>query len=264
MGGRAKGLYPVMLTSNRPFCSTFMNSSPFSAHDAPRTQPVRVWDLPTRLFHWCLLGLVVALITTGQLGGGWMDWHARFGYGVFTLLLFRLVWGVVGGYHSRFVHFLPSGASLRGAVARVWRGPPVPAVGHNPMGALSVLAFLLVLGLQVASGLISDDEIAFTGPLNAQVSSHWSSLATWYHKVVGKWLLIGLVVLHVLAILYHRLRFGERLVTTMVKGDKSLSHDQATRTPFSQDGLRERLFALVWLVLCAGVVRAVVQWGSGS
>ena len=241
-----------------------MNSAPPSAREAPHTQPVRVWDLPTRLFHWLLLGLVVALIITGQLGGGWMEWHARCGYGVFTLLLFRLVWGVVGGHHSRFVHFLPSAARLRATLSQVWRGPHVTAVGHNPMGALSVLALLLVLGLQVASGLVSDDEIAFSGPLSARVSTDWASLATWYHKVVGKRLLIALVVLHVLAIVYHRFRFGERLVTAMVKGDQSMSREQAVQTPSSRDGLRERVHALAWLLVCAGVVRAVVQWGGGS
>ncbi len=239
-----------------------MNSAPSPAHKTPHALPVRVWDLPTRLFHWLLLGLVVALVTTGQLGGGWMDWHARCGYGVFTLLLFRLVWGVVGGHHSRFAHFVPSLSRLRDALSRAWRGPHVSAVGHNPLGALSVLALLLVLGLQVASGLVSDDEIAFSGPLSTQLSADWVSLATWYHKVVGKRLLIGVVVLHMLAIVYHRLRFGERLVTPMVHGDKPLSHERAAQTPSSRDGLRERLQALGWLVLCAGVVYAVVQWGS--
>ncbi len=241
-----------------------MNSTPLPAREVPHTLPVRVWDLPTRLFHWLLLGLVVGLVITGQLGGGWMDWHARCGYGVFTLLLFRLVWGVVGGHHSRFVHFLPSVARLRVALSRVWRGPHVASVGHNPLGALSVLALLLVLGLQVASGLISDDEIAFSGPLSAQVPTAWSGLATWYHKAVGKWVLIGLVALHVLAIVYHRVRFSERLVTPMVRGDKVLSHEQAAQTAASRDGLRDRLHALGWLVVCAGIVRAVVQWGSGT
>ena len=73
-----------------------MNSAQPATRDDPHTLPVRVWDLPTRVFHWLLLSLVTALVLTGQLGGAWMEWHARCGYGVFTLLLFRLVWGVVG------------------------------------------------------------------------------------------------------------------------------------------------------------------------
>jgi cytochrome b len=241
-----------------------MNSTPSPAVTAPAPLPVRVWDLPTRVFHWLLLVLVVALVITGHEGGEGMVWHARCGYGVFTLLLFRLVWGVVGGHHSRFVHFLPSVSTFRAALGRVWRGPHLASVGHNPLGALSVLAFLLALGLQVASGLVSDDEIAFSGPLSALVPGHWVSLATWYHKAVGKRLIIALVVLHVLAIAYYRHRHGERLVSAMVLGDKQLHAAHAAQTPASLDGLRQRVHALVWLVVCGLVVRAVVQWGTGA
>jgi cytochrome b len=239
-----------------------MNSTPPVAATTPEALSVRVWDLPTRVFHWLLLVLVVALVITGHEGGDWMMWHARCGYGVFTLLLFRLVWGVVGGHHSRFVQFLPSVSTVRAALRRAWRGPHMASVGHNPLGALSVLAFLLVLGLQVASGLVSDDEIAFSGPLSALMPSHWVSLATWYHKVVGKRLIIALVVVHVLAIAYYRYRHGERLVGAMVLGDKQLSPALAAQTPASPDGLRHRMHALVWLVICGLIVRAVVQWGA--
>jgi len=241
-----------------------MNSASSPTPSSRDTQPVRVWDLPTRLFHWLLLGLVIALIVTGHEGGDWMMWHARCGYAVFTLLLFRLVWGAAGGHHARFAHFLPTPSSLRLALGRGRRGPHQPSVGHNPWGALSVLAMLLVLALQVASGLVSDDEIAFSGPWSAQVSSSWVSLATWYHKAVGKRLLIGLVVLHVLAIVYHRYRHGEHLVNAMVHGDKFLDPVQAAQTPVSRDGWRERGFALLVFMLSGLVVATLVQWGSGT
>ena len=241
-----------------------MNSVSSPTSSSLDIHSVRVWDLPTRVFHWLLVVLIIALIVTGHEGGEWMTWHARCGYAVFTLLLFRLAWGVVGGHHSRFAHFLPTTASLRNALGRAWRGPYQASVGHNPMGALSVLAMLLVLTLQVASGLVSDDEIAFSGPLSAQVSTGWVSLATWYHKAVGKRLLIGLVVLHVLAILYHRYRHGERLVNAMVHGDKALSPTQTAETPISRDGWRERGFALLLLMVCGLLVASVVQWGSGA
>jgi len=241
-----------------------MNSAPTPAHTPSDAATLRVWDLPTRVFHWLLLTLVTALIFTGHQGGDWMPWHARCGYGVLTLLLFRLVWGLVGGHHSRFVQFMPSISTLRAAVTRVWRGPHVASVGHNPIGALSVVALLLVLGLQAASGLISDDEIAFSGPLSHLVSASWVSWATWYHTDVGQLLLIGLVGLHVLAIVYYRRRHGERLVTAMVLGDKTLSRDQAAQTQASRDGWRERLHAFGWLVVCGLIVSGVVQWGNGS
>ena len=122
---------------------------------------IRVWDLPTRLFHWALVACVVGLVATAYMRRRGMDWHARIGYAVLTLLLFRLVWGLVGGRWSRFASFLYAPA----ASWRYLRGQPHPdhLVGHNPLGAGSVFAMLLVLLAQVATGLVGDDEIAFRG-----------------------------------------------------------------------------------------------------
>jgi cytochrome b len=241
-----------------------MNTTSSPTQPSPTPFKLRVWDLPTRTFHWLLVLLVIGLIITGNLGGEWMMWHARFGYGVLTLLLFRLIWGVVGGHHSRFAHFLPSVTTLRAALTAAWRGPHRPSIGHNPIGALSVVAMLLVLALQAGSGLISDDEIAFNGPLSTQVSAAWVSLATWYHKSVGKRLLIALVVLHVLAMVYYRRRHGEALVRAMVVGDKNLSQEHAIHPVASRDGWRERLGALLVFGVCAGLVYALVQWGGSA
>lgn len=228
--------------------------------EPPAVIRVRVWDLPTRVFHWLLMLLVVTLVITGHEGGAWMSWHALCGYGVLTLLLFRLIWGVVGGHHTRFRHFVPSPSG----VWRAWRTAHQPSLGHNPLGALSVLAMLLVLSLQATSGLFSDDEIAFSGPLSAQVSSALVSLATWYHKSVGKRALIGLVLLHVLAIVYYRWRYRESLVPPMVVGDKSVEATQAASAPSSLDGPRQRLHALWWLVVCGVLVTCLVRFGGGS
>ena len=127
---------------------------------------------------------VVGLVVTGNVGGNAMVWHGRLGYAVLTLLLFRLVWGFVGGRWSRFGSFVVSPkttfAYLRGQTT------PERSVGHNPLGAWSVLALLLVLFAQVGSGLFADDEIAFTGPLAGLVSGDWVSTLTRYHKDVGK------------------------------------------------------------------------------
>jgi cytochrome b len=218
---------------------------------------IRVWDLPTRLFHWALVACVIGLVVTANLGGNWMNWHLRLGYTVLTLLLFRLAWGFLGGHWSRFSTFLypPRSvlAHLRGKV------DPLHRVGHNPLGALSVFAMLLVLLLQAGSGLMSDDEIAFFGPLVPLVSHEMVALATSYHKGVGKPLLIALVALHVAALLYHRLVRREALVGAMVSGDKSLDHT----APSARDGWRQHLVALVVLGLCAGLVSWLVGLGAG-
>ena len=215
---------------------------------------VRIWDLPTRLFHWSLAICVIALVVTAKVGGDAMNWHFRLGYAVFTLLLFRLLWGLVGGHWSRFASFFPTPGRL--ARYLVGRATAHDTAGHNPLGALSVLAMLAVLSVQVGTGLFADDEIASAGPLTALVSGSVVSAATTWHKSWGQYLGIGLVVLHVLAIVIYRLRRHD-LVTPMLHGDKPL----ACAVPAARDSVGTRLLALVLLAVCAGVVYAVVQLG---
>ena len=220
--------------------------------------PVRVWDLPTRIFHWLLAALVVFSFVTAYIGGNAMVWHMRSGFAIFTLLAFRLVWGFTGGHWSRFRAFLyaPS-ASLR-----YLRGQSRPdehhQVGHNPLGAGSVFALLAILAVQVATGLIADDEIATTGPLNKFVSSATSGLATSWHKNYGQWIIVALVVLHVGAIAFYWLRRRQNLVGAMWHGDKLLTAD----VPRAVDNGRSRTVALVVLLVCALGVTAVVRLGG--
>lgn len=217
------------------------------------THKIRVWDLPTRLFHWALVACVIGLVVTGKIGGNAIIWHSRLGYAVMALLMFRLVWGVIGGRWSRFASFLYGPRS----VVNYLRGKAHPdhLIGHNPLGAGSVFAMLLVLVAQVGTGLITDDEIAFTGPLNKFVSSANGLLATWYHKDVGQWLLLGLVALHVAAILFYLWRKKDNLIKPMVQGDKLVPHAAVS----SRDDAASRLVAAVVLGLCAAAVAWVTS-----
>jgi cytochrome b len=181
---------------------------------------IRVWDLPTRLFHWLLAASVIGLIVTGSVGGNWMNWHLRLGYAVLTLLLFRLVWGFIGGHWSRFTRFIYAPSSLVAYLRG--RAHPEHTVGHTPLGALSVFALLLILAAQVGTGLMSDDEIAFFGPLVRFVSGDTVSMATDYHKEVGKLIVFVLVGLHLLAIAYYKWMKKQSLVRPMVVGDKQV------------------------------------------
>jgi cytochrome b len=219
---------------------------------------VRVWDLPTRLFHWLLVCCVLGLVVTGYIGGAIIEWHARLGYAVLSLLLFRIVWGFVGGRWSRFRNFLYSPGTVMAYIGG--RSHPDHLVGHNPLGAGSVFAMLLVLLAQVATGLFSDDEISFTGPLNRFVSSSKGLAATWYHKQVGQWLVIGLVVLHIAAVLYYLRRKKQDLVRPMIVGDKDL----AEPAPASRDDAKSRLLALVILALAVGLVAWIAGLGGVS
>jgi len=225
---------------------------------APAAQPVRVWDLPTRTFHWLLAVLVLFSIVSAHIGGNMMVWHMRSGFTIFTLLAFRLVWGFAGGRWSRFRAFLYAPSTS----LRYLRGQSLPHehhhVGHNPLGAGSVFALLGILALQVATGLVADDEIASTGPLIKYVSSATSELATRWHKSYGQWIIVALVVLHIGAITFYWLKRRQNLVAPMLHGDKLLGAD----VPHSIDNARSRLVALAIALVCAFAVAAVVRLGA--
>jgi cytochrome b len=131
-------------------------------------------------------------------------------------------------------------------------------VGHNPLGALSVLGMLTLLGVQVATGLVADDEIANTGPLISLVSGSTSSLATTWHKTWGQWLILSGVALHVVAIVFYLRVRKNNLVTPMVLGDKPLPPG----VPASADSLRTRVLAAVVLLAAAMGVRWLVGLGG--
>ncbi len=213
----------------------------------PHIHKVRVWDLPTRFFHWTLVVCVIGLAISGTIGGSAMVWHFRFGYSVLTLLLFRIIWGLVGGRWSRFGAFIYSPQSVINYLKG--RGKPEHSVGHSPTGAGSVFAVLGLLLAQVGTGLLSDDEIAFAGPLTRFVSNSMVGLATNYHKNIGKWVLLALVVLHIAAIMFYLWR-KHNLVHAMLHGDKDL----IAPVPASRDDGASRAFALLVLGACAGLV----------
>jgi cytochrome b len=223
------------------------------------TRPVRVWDLPTRVFHWLLALLVVGSIVTAKIGGNAMQWHLRLGLMVLALLLFRLVWGFVGGRWSRFAAFLYSPRDLMAYL----RGDAGPGgrfdVGHSPLGALSVFALLALLIAQVATGLVADDEIATTGPLNRFVTASTAARATGWHEDAGQFLIVLLVASHIGAVVYYLRVKRRNLIAPMWSGDKLLASD----TPASADALRHRVLALVLLAVGLAVAGWISRLGSG-
>lgn len=217
---------------------------------------IRIWDLPTRLFHWSLAACVIGLVITGNVGGNAMVWHFRLGYAVLTLVLFRLAWGFAGGHWSRWSNF----ALHPRHVFRYLRAPSAPQVhaGHNPLGSWAIVTLLLFLLLQVSTGLISDDEIANAGPLTALVSSNWVNWATSWHKNWGKLIIVLWVLAHVLALLWHRFMKHPPLVPAMLHGDKNLPEP----VPASRDQTPHRLVALLLVCLLAWAVYGLVSLGA--
>ena len=219
--------------------------------------PVRVWDLPTRLFHWALALTVTGSLLSAWIGGNAMVWHFRCGYVVLTLISFRLLWGLVGGRWSRFASFLFTPMTL----LRYLRGRAAPGeqldVGHSPTGALSVFALLGLLAVQLGTGLVADDEIANQGPLNRFVSSDTVVAATSWHEDWGQWLLLSLLALHIVAIVYYRVKKRIDLIGPMTRGDKLLPPD----TPASRDGVLQRALAALLLAACAAGATWVANQG---
>lgn len=205
---------------------------------------IRVWDLPTRFFHWGLVACIFGSAISGLVGGSALAWHFRFGYGVIALLAFRIVWGLVGGRWSRFGAFIYAPQSILDYIRG--SGKPEHSVGHSPLGALSVFALLMFLAAQVSTGLMSDDEVAFSGPLTHLVSNATVELATFYHAAVGKWVILGLVLLHIGAVIFYQRR-QHKLINAMLHGDKTL----ALAAPSSRDDVLSRTAALLIFSLCS-------------
>ncbi len=184
----------------------------------PAQIAVRLWDLPVRIVHWSLVLLIPALWGSAEFGR--MDVHRALGYAALSLLLFRLYWGVAGSAPARFASFVRGPmailAYLRGGVA---------AIGHNPLGALSVIALLGLLGLQIGLGLFAQDtDGLFTGPLADLVSYETSDAAGEWHEVMFN-VLLAVIALHVGAVLFYLFVKRDNLIGPMVTGRKRVAAD---------------------------------------
>lgn len=181
---------------------------------------VRVWDPALRIFHWSLATLVIATWLLGQFGPNVMTLHFWLGYAIIALLVFRLIWGVIGPEPARFTSFVRGPAAILGYVRHIGRREPSHWLGHNPLGALSVVAMLLALIVQTATGLISDPEdFVNVGPLADQVSSATAKDAVGWHHL-GATIILILVLLHLAVILFYRVWKNEDLVRPMITGWK--------------------------------------------
>lgn len=209
----------------------------------------RIWDLPTRLFHWCLVLLVAAAWGTAELGDNLMDYHKLAGYGILALVMFRLVWGICGSETSRFVGFMRGPKSALAYLQAVKSGQASPYPGHNPLGGWMVAALLALLFLQAGTGLFANDDIMTEGPLKHWVSDEASSLLTGIHET-NFYVLLGLVAVHVSAILFYRFFKGEDLVRPMLTGNKPL--------PL---GTPEPKMAPIWLAALIMAGSSATVWG---
>ena len=205
----------------------------------------RVWDLPTRLFHWALVVLIGLAWWTAETGRNSL--HLWLGYGVLFLLLFRILWGFLGSSTSRFSAFVRGPRAVAEYIRNRFRWP---LAGHAPLGALSVIALLALLLVEVGTGLFAADEDGFfSGPLAYLVSIGASDRMTGWHEELFDWLLI-LIGLHVAAILLYRLALGRNLVGPMITGKADLPRGMEPMRPATP----------IVAIFCSLVAVAATAW----
>jgi cytochrome b len=213
--------------------------APLSTDLAPK-QPV--WDLPVRLVHWFIAGLI--LFSWWSVKNHHTDWHIRSGLTILTLLLFRLMWGVFGSSTARFTTFVRGPRQVLRYLRGDWHG-----IGHTPLGALSVVAMLLAIAVQVGLGLFNeDDDGLFAGPLANLLSPDTTDKIRDLHEL-NFYILLGLIVLHLGAIIFYRIR-GKGLTKPMITGRAATDPAAAPMRPGKW-----------WVALiCLGIALAIVRW----
>lgn len=180
---------------------------------------VLAWDLPTRLAKWTLAVLVGLAFVSRYFGNADLVWHMWNGLAILIVLLFRLLWGVVGGSTARFTAFLRGPSSVFAYVRGLVTGRGRAYLGHNPLGGWMVVALLVTVGAQAVAGLFTTDDIMVDGPLVAAFGGDWAPLGSMLHQRIYP-ILIGLIAVHVTANLLYSLFGHDNLILTMITGHK--------------------------------------------
>jgi cytochrome b len=204
--------------------------------DTRSSRWIKVWDLPLRLFHWTLVAAIAVAFLSAEEGSALNDWHVLSGWVAAILIAFRLVWGFVGGEHSRFSDFIrPS--RIPAHISGLLRGRSEADLGHNPLGAVAVVILLALTAATVWTG-------AFGGEAAEEL-----------HEVIG-WTLLAMILLHIIAVVVMSVIERENLGRAMVTGGKP-----AERHPGAVDAKPPRfLGVIVSLAVIAGTAYAILQY----
>lgn len=181
---------------------------------------VLVWDLPTRLFHWLVVVLLIGAYVTWRLN--WMDWHVRVGESLLALVLFRVVWGFLGCETARFGRFVAAPTTAARYLAKLFRREPDEQLGHNPAGGWMVVLLLALLLGETLTGIIDNNDVADVGPLTDMMPPWVSNLVTGLHGLLWNALLAA-VALHVVAIAFYAVAKGQYLLPPMITGTKQFA-----------------------------------------
>lgn len=216
---------------------------------------IKVWDLFVRLSHWLIVILVISAWLSANYGDAEFKWHSWNGYALFILLITRIIWGIVGSTSARFSHFIKSPYNVLAYLSDLTRGKEAAYLGHNPAGAWMVVILLAGLFLQVVTGLFSSDDIIAEGPFSFFLSGKNVSLMTGLHHL-GFDILMILVVVHVLAVIYHQFFKRENLIGAMLTGKKIVRKNEVGEVLY----FKSFYFALIILAVVAFVFWGVLAY----
>lgn len=219
--------------------------------------PVPVWDIWVRLFHWGLVLAISVSFVTDKIGD--LDSHYLAGLTVLGLVIFRILWGLVGSPTARFSHFLRGPRAIVVYLRHALGRRPSFSFGHNPAGALMVAALLLLLLAQAVSGLFNTDDILFEGPLYDNASGAVSSFMGRWHGRLGDAILI-LVFVHVAVVLLYRFLKGENLVSAMIVGRAKLPKPVAQAVRQNGEGKFASPFRGIVCAVIAAAVPLAIHW----
>lgn len=217
-----------------------------------QTQPVKIWDAATRLFHWTLVLGVAFMWWSAEEGGLWMDWHQKVGIFLLSLVLFRVIWGFVGSDTSRFTQFVKSPFAALAHLRELPQKTQAYHAGHNPLGAFMIVAILVLLLAQTGTGLFATDDILVEGPLYSLVDEDTSASLTAWHETIFNLILV-LIATHIAAIGFYFLYKKTNLIKAMVTGKADWPAGQAMPT------LRFR--SIWWAVAIMAICYAAISYG---
>ena len=232
---------------------------PFKMSDENISKKIHVWDIPVRLFHWSLVALFCFSFYSGKTGGfELMDYHMYSGYTVLTLIIFRILWGFFGGRYARFSHFIQSPGKIAKYLGSLKNATEKTTIGHNPAGGLSVVIMLLLLLGQGLTGLFTNDDIMLEGPLTHLVSYDQSRSLTGLHETIS-WLLVGVISLHIFAIIFYRVVRKVNLVKPMITGQVEVNIEDEVEHQAAEGTMVLFLRGVGLLALCSGFVYWVIN-----
>lgn len=215
---------------------------------------VHVWDWPVRIVHWAMVLLLIALLTSAKIGDEAMVWHMRAGEAMLALVIFRVVWGFAGSRYARFSSFVRGPRAVVFYARSIFAPPREVHAGHNPLGGWMVVALLLALLFQTATGLFTNDDVLTDGPLVRLITKDLSDTLSSFHRR-NAWIVGALATAHIGAVMFYLIALKENLITPMLDGAKTLPVTHAATTGDGANSVK----AIVLFAACVAAVWLVVN-----